>query len=246
MSAVSFGALANKFAGRRKSKGDAENPTDPVRAYSFDVEDARSKPGKPIGNGSGGHYWAFKQAICGSFAELYAQHRIEKYEGPHKVQASYLPAFETLLRFLDGKTGDCFPSQDTIAAEIGQSRSMVTRMIECAEYHGFMCHVRRSVKVEDVEGQAVPQRKQASNAYFFDCERRMTRAVFAVFWRKLMANLKRLQGAGRQAAHFIKRAVNNVAQPAPRAQGKELVLALRNLELSVDRKAVEGMSACPS
>lgn len=246
MSAVSFGALANKFAGRRKSKNDPENPTDPVRAYSWDVDDARAKPGQKIGDGTGGHYWAFTQALVGGFADLYASQRIEGYDGPFKVQASYLPAFEALLTYLDGKSGDCFPAQQTVADKIGQSRSMVVRMIECAEYHGFLCHVRRSERIPQAEGQARPQRKQASCAYFFDCERRMTRAVFAVFWRKLMANLKRLQGAGKRAAHFLKRAFNSLAQPAPRAQGKELVLALRSFELSVERKAAERLSASPS
>jgi len=246
VSAVSFGALAIKFAGRRKSKGDAENPTDPVRAYSWDVDDARAKPGKAIGDGSSGHYWAFTQALIAAFAELYTQHRLQGYEGPHKVQASYLPAFGALLGFLDGRTGDCFPAQETVGNKVGQTRSQVVRMIECAEYHGFLCHVRRSRKVEGAAGQARPQRAQASCAYFFDCERRMTREVFGVFWRKLMSNLKRLQGAGKRAAHFLKRAFNTVAQSAPRAQGKELVLALRRLELSVERQDAVGVSACPS
>lgn len=241
MTTIAFGEIAARLTGRRKSKADPDFPTDPVRSYSWDVDDPRAKPHQKIGDGSGGQRWAFTNALTEGFEDLYKQQRLDGYKGPHKVQASYLPAFRQFLKYLNGETGELTVTQQRVADDIVQNRSQIVRMIECAEYHGFMCHVRRSRKDPEAGG---PARKQAPNATFFDCERRMTRAVFAVFWRKLMANLKRLSGPASRAAHFLKKAFNSVAQPAPRAQGKELALALRQLELAVDRKGGEG--PCPS
>lgn len=242
--ALPIGAIAARLVGSRKQKGDADNPTDPVRAYSWDVEDQRAKPNRPIGDGSPGQGWAFRNALLEAFKDLHFKHETEGYDGPHKVQATFLLAFEKLLQGLDHKTGELFDSYDCIAGKSGKGRGTAIRMVECAEYHGFLCHVRRSRKVDGAEGQARPQRAQASNAYFFDCERRMKPERFAVFWRKLMANLKRLSGAAVRAAHFLKRAFNSVAQPAPRTQCKELTATLRSLELAVEGRA-QALSVSP-
>ena len=245
MSAASFGSIANKLAGRRKSKGDAEFPTDDVRAYSWDVDDHRGKPGRPIGDGSPQQGWAFKNALVETFRDLCTRHRIERYDGPHKVQDTFLRAFEKMFAFLDFKTGDFFVSYQRIADETGLSRSNVITMVECAEHWGLLCHVRRSEKVDANEGQAGPRRKQACNGYFFNCEQRMPKDLWAVFWRKLMANLKRLQGAAARAGAFLKRAFNGVAQPAPRAAGKELAHQLSLMSQGIDRRDSAATNASP-
>lgn len=245
MSTTSFGSIANRLAGRRKSKGDAELPTDQVRAYSWDVDDHRGKPGRPIGDGSPQQYWAFKNALIETFRDLCTKHKVERYEGPHKVQDTFLRAFERMLAFLDGKSGDFYVSYQRLSAETGQSRSNVIAMVECAEHWGLLCHVRRSEKIDGATGQARPQRKQACNAYFFDCERRMPKELWIVLWRKLMANLKRLQGAATRAAAFLKRAFNGVAQPAPRAAGKELARQLSLMSDGIDRRDSAAASASP-
>jgi hypothetical protein len=245
VSVVSFGAIANKLAGRRKSKGDAGNPTDPVRAYSWDVNDDRGRPGRPIGDGSPQQGWAFKNALVETFRQLCTKHKVERYDGPHKVQDTFLRSFERALAFLDYKTGDFFFSYQRLAEETGQSRSNVIQMVECAEHWGLLCHVRRSEKVDGALGQAGPQRKQAANAYYFDCERRMPKDLWAVLWRKLVANLKRLQGAATRAAAFLKRAFNGVAQPAPRAAGKELAHQLSLMSDGLDRRDAAAASASP-
>lgn len=231
-----IGAIAARLVGGRKRKHDPDNPTDRVRSYSWDVDDHRAKPHRAIGDGSAGQGWAFRNALLEAFKNLHFEQEAQNYGGPHKIQPTFLLAFEKLLVGLDHRTGELFDSYDCIAAKCGKSRTTVIRMVECAEYHGFLCHVRRSRKIDGAEKQAGPQREQASNAYFFDCERRMTRDVFAVFWRKLMANLKRLTGAAARAAHFLKRAFNSVAQPAPRAACKELSAVLRALETAIDAR----------
>ena len=242
MSVTSFGAIANKLAGRRKSKGDAENPTDPVRSYSWDVDDHRAKPGQPIGDGSPQQGWAFTNALVATFRELCREHKTKRYDGPHKVQDTFLRAYEQMLAYLDYKNGDFFPSYDRIKQDTGLSRSTVIAMVECAEYWGLLCHVRRSEKKKDAEG---PSRKQVSNAYYFDCERRMPKDLWSTFWRKLLANLKRLHGAAARAAAFLKRAFNSVAQPAPRAAGKELAEQLSLMKTGIDRRDALAFSPSP-
>jgi hypothetical protein len=241
MSVTSFGAIANKLAGGRKSKGDAENPTDSVRSYSWDVDDHRAKPGQPIGDGSPQQGWAFRNALVATFQELCCEHKIKRYDGPHKVQDTFLRAFEQMFTYLDNKSGDFFPSYERIAGDTGLSRSTVIAMVECAEHWGLLCHVRRSEKKDGVG----PSRKQASNAYYFDCERRMPKDLWATFWRKLVANLKRLHGAAARAAAFLKRAFNSVAQPAPRAAGKELQEQLTLMRNGIDRRDALAFSPSP-
>lgn len=245
MSVATFGSVANRLVGRRKTRGDEECPTDPVRSYSYDIDDHRANPGKPIGDGSPGQGWAFKQALISTLKDLCTMHKTEGYEGPHKVQPSFLRSFERILDFLDHKTGDFFVSYQRIANDTGQSRSNVITMVECVEHWGFMDHVRRSEKVEDADGQPGPRRKQACNGYLFNCERRMEKPLWAIFWRRLMSNLKRLQGAAVRAAAFLKRSFNTVAQPAPRAAGKELAQQLTLLDQAVARRDAVGSSASP-
>lgn len=225
MSAQSIGAILG-----RKSRTNPDNPTDPVRAHSWDVDDPKANPGRRIGDGSTEFGWAFEQALKQTAKALHQEQYDRDYDGPHFVQRAYLPVIEAVLAFLDYKTGALNAPYQAIADKARVALNTAKRAIECFEFWGLINHVRRSVKVEDAEGQARPQRKQAPNAYYFDCRRQMTHDLWAKFWGKVMLNLKRVGHAAARRAAILKHSFNEVAKQAPRPKDNELAAILARMK----------------
>lgn len=236
MSFASFGQVLGSY-GKRKGRGDESAPTDPVRASSFDIEDPRAKPGRTIGDGTPAQAWAFKKAQLAAARWLYEKQRDEDYVGEFKMQAKFLLIFERMMnKFLFPKNGDFSASYAMIAEECRESESTVKRAILVLEFHGFLFHVRRSMKIEGAEGSPGPQRKQAPNAYGFDCASKMAKPLWKVFWENLIAHLKRVDKIAARAAHGIKQCFNSALKPAPRATNTELRMALARYSDALDRR----------
>ncbi|MEE2917012.1 MAG: hypothetical protein VYB32_08080, partial [Pseudomonadota bacterium] len=104
------------------------------------------------------------------------------------------------------------------------------------EHWGFLCHVRRSRKVDERDGEPGWERVTAPNAYYFDCEARMPKAIWHDFWKALVSNLKRVAKIAARAASVIKAAFNSAAKPAPRAQNTELRMLLDRMADGIDRR----------
>ncbi|WP_375381969.1 hypothetical protein [uncultured Sphingomonas sp.] len=242
MSAASIGAVL----GRRKSRTNPDFPTDPVRSHSWDVNDPRAQPGRRIGDGSAGFGWAFTEALRNRAQALYQEHYTTDYDGVHPMQRTYVDVLEATLAFLTHATGELNVAYTAIAERAVVSVSVAKRAIAALEHWGFLGHVRRSVKVEGAERMAAPQRKQAPNAYFFDCRRRMSAKLWGAFWSRVIFNLKKLgNGAARRAA-ALNHAFNEVAKQAPRAKG-ELAEIFARMERArfTDDPAPPGPSASP-
>lgn len=230
--------------GERKQRGSDTAPTDPVRAHSYDIDDARAKPGSRIGDGGKRQCGAFKAALVGTLSDQYEQQRRDRYDGPFPIQARHILIFRKMLdKFLFGANGDFFASAAAIADATTESEATVKRCLLTLEAHGYLCHVRRSERIAGAEGQAGPQRKQACNGFFFDCERRMAPATFKMFWRRLVGALKLFEKMAHRAAAVIKRCFNGDAKPAPRAPATELKLMLARI---ADRSRGEEVVARPA
>lgn len=74
---------------------------------------------------------------------------------------------EALFFYMDGKTGRCDPSLDTIAEKCLLSRRTVVRALHALREQNIIDWVRRTVKTGNRKGEG-PQRYQTSNAYFID------------------------------------------------------------------------------
>lgn len=226
MSASSIGALI----GRRKSPADPNNPTDPVRAHSWDVDDPKANPGRRIGDGSPEFGWAFSEALRHAGRRLYDEHYDNDYAGPHPMQHRYLAVLSAMLAFLDFRTGELTVPYAVIAEKARTSENTAKRAVACFEFWGLVQHVRRSMKVEGAKGMARPQRKQAPNAYFFDCRRSMAASLWEKFWSRVLWNLKRVGHAAARRAVLLKHSFNEVAKQAPRAASSELAALLARIE----------------
>lgn len=98
-----------------------------------------------------------------------------------------------LERFLDEynpQNCEVFTAQATIARKLGlSSPSLVNDALHRLRKHGYIDWVRRTVKTEGADG---PQRKQTSNATFFDWKAKMKPRPWARFWQLVLAGLKRI------------------------------------------------------
>jgi DNA-binding Lrp family transcriptional regulator len=254
-----FGKLFRGGTGRRKQRGDAEHPTDPVRSYSWDENDRRASPGRPIGDGSSGFFWAFKDALLQAARHEFARQRDEGVGDDPKVQRSYVDVLAAALKFLDKKTGDFFVSYEKIAETAHCSRSTAIKAIRALEDLGIIAHVRRSRDKEATEGVPGPQKEQAPNGYYFDCERRMAVTLWEFFKKTLNANLGRVASAAKRRADYIRAIFNEKAQPAPRPsdayRGPEYLHGIKDpilratlrriADRMVERERVSGPSASP-
>ncbi len=244
MSAAAIGAVL----GRRKSRSNPDFPSDPVRAHSWDVNDPRARPGRRIGDGSAGFGWAFTEALKNRAQALYQEHYSTDYAGEHPMQRTYVDVLEAVLGFLTYATGELNAAYTAIAERAVVSPSVAKRAIAALEHWGFLGHVRRSEKVEGAERTSAPQRKQAPNAYFFDCRRRMSAKLWGAFWSRVIFNLKKVgNGAARRAA-VLNGAFNESAKQAPRANGElgELLARIEREARFTDDTAPPRPSASPT
>jgi hypothetical protein len=208
------------LTGRRKSPTSSDFPTDPVRSHSWDVDDPRAKPGQRIGDGTPEYGWAFTDALVHAARDLVRTHREEDYAGPHRMQRSYVDVLRAVLKFLDYKTGELAVPYTVIAIRALVGPSTAKNAIAALEHWGVINHVRRSVKVDGVEGLARAPRAQAPNAYYFDCRRQMSAELWQRFWSRVVFNLKRAGAAVARRAVLVKHIFNEKAKQAPRAAGE--------------------------
>lgn len=237
MTARAFGQIFGGTYGQRKSKTNPDAPTDPVRAHSYDVDDARAKPHRAIGDGSGNNKWAFANAHLGALEDLFNRQRDEGYRGQFRIQPSYLKVYKIALdEYLFAKSGEFIFSYKALAGLSRLKVGTVKRCMRALEFFGFCCHVRRSRKVEEREGMPGWSRATAPNAYYFDCKARMPKEIWKSFWSKLMANLKRVAKIAARAAHAITQCFNSTARSAPREPKTELAMSLERLGWAIAQR----------
>lgn len=239
-------AFGGRGAGRRKSRNDESAPTDPVRAHSWHESDPRANPGRPIGDRTGGYFWAFTDALRRTLeAELDEQYKNRPARA--RYRRNCIDVLMGALKFCDRATGDFFVSYKEIAAKAKVGRSTAINVIRDIERLGFLAHVRRSRDKEGAEGQAGPQLEQAPNGYYFDCQARMPADLWKLFYKTLLTNLQRIDTAAKRRAALIYKTFNSKAPRAPRPSDKsDLMLAVESLGAGLAPKwAAEGESASP-
>lgn len=201
-------------SGHRKQHGDPDNSTDPVRKHSYDVHDHRAQPWRPIGPPQLGEVFvsALKQAARWLYADQYKR----QHDGPDRLTPKHLMLLDGLLRHLDFATGRLDPSFDTLAAAAPCGRTTVSEGLDALSHAGIVCTVRRTRKVEGVDGQKGWHRTQTSDAFYFDCKARMTPELFARFYDFA---LKKAAEKGRWVKAQVRRLLNifnSEATPSPR------------------------------
>jgi hypothetical protein len=99
---------------------------------------------------------------------------------------------------MDGKTGRCDPSLDSIAKRSRLSRRTVVRQLEVLRKENLVNWVRRTVKTDNAPGEG-PQRQQTSNAYFIDLAKlpvEIGRTLRQKLGDKLRETSRKLVGSG--------------------------------------------------
>lgn len=166
MSAPSVTAVRNLIAKTGAALSGKKRNHDPVHRHSYDVDSKQADVFRPIGGGTvaSGLGWADDML---QLAEEYdITHKKKGERGP--LMANGIRVLKALLRkFLNFKTGQLDPALTTLMTATGLSKAAVVDALKRLRKHGFLDWVRRSEKV-GVKGEAGPQRKQASNAYFCD------------------------------------------------------------------------------
>lgn len=134
---------------------------------SYDVNDARAQVSQV--------FWETtnKNENYLNFAEVFAK-TVKRYAIHIREKGKQLPVsknaqavLEALFEVMDGKTGRCDPSLDTIAIRSGLSRRTTVRQLNALRELRIINWVRRTVATGNPKGQG-PQRQQTSNAYFID------------------------------------------------------------------------------
>lgn len=203
------------------------------------MDDPRAKVFRQILDGSKAQGWAFVGALREAVEALVEQHRAEKYQGtPSAPRLQRVDGYvlKGMLKCLDFKTGELYPSYETIARKAAVSRSAVVESIKRLKAYGVLDWVRRTVVAETV-GEAGPQREQTSNAYHFDSHRYMEKRVRQTFLKALARNLKKLGGL----------VVAKIAAPPPKPKPSDPALeaSLARLEAALNSGAERGSSASP-
>lgn len=222
---------------------DDRGPDRKVHRNSYDVGDSRARVFRPVGDGSvpAGLNWIEDQK------ELARQIRLYNLKDPRRPQLlpSHLLLHEALLGSRDFPTGKWDPDYTALIKKTGLSRDTIATGLDALETVGLIGRVRRTVKI-DSEGQSGPQRKQISNAYFFD-PMRLVR--IARQWWTDRCEARRRKAALRAviAANATERA--NVATPiyTPALKPEsQLQKALVSFERSLLAREVGTLSPSPS
>ena len=144
--------------------GKKRGPDQRVRRSSVDVDDRRARAvWRSINGGSraGGLRW--RDALMKT---------AEEYDLVGKQTGRWAPLGEhtrrvlkELLALIDFKTGRLDPSYARLMSRTGFARSTIASCLRKLQVHRFLDWMRRT---RVVDGEAGPERKQTSNAYFFD------------------------------------------------------------------------------
>ncbi|MBI0475379.1 hypothetical protein D9601_08450 [Sphingomonas sp. MA1305] len=149
--------------------GKTRGPDPHVRRDSYDVDDSRAQVWRKIEDGTKKGGLAFADALLKTAEEFDVVHKQKGSRGP--LQANGIRVLKAIVRkALDFKTGRSEPELLTIMKWTGLSKPAVVGALKRLREHGFLDWVRRSVRA-GAKGQAGPQRKQTSNAYFFSFAR---------------------------------------------------------------------------
>lgn len=176
-----------QLAGRKRG------PDRRVRRSSLDVDDRRARQvWRSINGGSraGGMRW--RDAVLKTAEEYDLVGKQTGRWGPLGPHA--LRVLKELLAIVDFSTGRLDPSYAGLMARTGYARSTIAKALRKLQVHRFLDWVRRT---RVVDGEAGPERKQTSNAYFLELSA-LPRRVFQRF-RDLLARAER-RAAGDAAA----------------------------------------------
>lgn len=203
-----------------------------VRRHSYDVDDSRAQVFRPIGDGTKRGAMGWIDCLLQVAREYDDQHRDDG--GKRPLGWTGLAVLEVLLGRrgrrripIDFKTGRLDPAIDTIAEATGLVRVTVVRALARLKATGFLQWVRRSRRTGN-DGLFAPQRKQTSNAYFFDLGQ-LPKNVLQRF-RDLLGRKQRAQAAATdRAVESPTEAPANHAEP----QDSGLRAAIRSLSCSL-------------
>ena len=150
--------------------GKERGPDRQVRRDSYDENDRRAKPWRPIGDGTTAGALDWIDALIKT-AEEYDRHHKQPggrggLGGPYVIQVLRALLGRRGTIAVDFKTGRLDPSYDTLMKVTGYTRATIARALGLLRKHGFLDWVRRSRRTGNERGEG-PQREQASNAYFF-------------------------------------------------------------------------------
>lgn len=154
---------ASGLAGKRRTE-------QPVRRNSYDVDDRRAKPWRPIGDGSKKGALQWIDALLRTAREFDLEERARGTHG--RINQYGYRVLEVLLGRgggvpIDFRTGTLEPAIATIMTKTGFARQTVVAALARLKKHGFLDWVRRTERTGAAVGDG-PQVKQATNAYFFD------------------------------------------------------------------------------
>lgn len=136
----------------------------PVRRNSYTRGEREARVWRPIAHNNR----ETRRVIAARLKAAEHYDRVRKAEGKKNGPLGHvgLEVLRELYRIVDFKTGRLEPAIDTICARIRRSRVAVVDAMARLKLHGFLDWIRRSEPTEN-EGQAGPQVRQITNAYFF-------------------------------------------------------------------------------
>jgi hypothetical protein len=190
MSARETSAVIKRTAAQLTGKERGRDPR--VRRDSYDVDDRRAQVFARIADGTKAGGLGYIDDLVALAREYDLVHRKPGERAP--LGAFAIGVLEVAMRkCLDFKSGTFDPAIQTIQTYTGYGRNTVIRALARLKAHKFLFWVRRTEKTGN-EGGYGPQRKQATNAYFFALAE-LPRAVLAR-WRQLRdRRAKRRAGA---------------------------------------------------
>lgn len=144
--------------------GKKRGPDRRVRRSSYDESDRRVRQvWRAINGGSkaGGLRW--RDALVKTAREYDLVGKQSGRWGPLGPHA--LRVLEELLQLVDFKTGRLDPTYERLMTMTGYCRSTIAKSLRRLQVHRFLDWMRRT---RVVDGEAGPERKQTSNAYFFE------------------------------------------------------------------------------
>lgn len=155
---------------------------------SYDVDDRRAQVSTIYWEPTARNENLFRfRDVFGATVVSYSDH-IRKAGRTLPISMNALQVLKALFGYMDGKTGRCDPSLDSIAWRSKLSRRTVVRQLDVLRRERIIDWVRRTVKTGAAPGEG-PQRKQASNAYFIDLER-LPVEILRTLRQKLGARLR--------------------------------------------------------
>lgn len=165
---------------------------------SYDTEDARAQVSTiyweqtPNNADALKFFDAFTNAVVRYSVELRAKGK----QLPISMNARAV--LEALMSVMDGKSGRCDPSLDTIAKRSRLSRRTVIRQLFKLRQARIINWVRRTMKTGNAKGEG-PLRQQTSNAYFIDMLKvpvEIVRTLRQKLGAKLREKVRHLTGSG--------------------------------------------------